>query len=75
MVDGKDFRLAVANASDESVRLFRAGDFAAAGRIELGDDADNIRVEPSTDRVFVGYGDGGLAAIDPASRRKVADTR
>jgi hypothetical protein len=23
--------------------------------------------------VFVGYGDGGLAAIDPASRRKVAD--
>jgi hypothetical protein len=67
--------LYVANGGDGSLRLFRAGDFAAAGRIELGDDADNIRVEPSTDRVFVGYGDGGLAAIDPASRQKVADIR
>jgi DNA-binding beta-propeller fold protein YncE len=65
--------LYVANGGDGSVRLFRAGDFAAAGRIELGDDADNIRIEPSTDRVFVGYGDGGLAAIDPASRQKIAD--
>jgi hypothetical protein len=65
--------LYVANAGDGSVRLFRAGDFAAAGRIELGDDADNIRVEPSTDRLFVGYGDGGLAAIDPVSRQKIAD--
>jgi DNA-binding beta-propeller fold protein YncE len=65
--------LYVANGGDGSVRLFRAGDFAAAGRIELGDDADNIRVEPTTDRVFVGYGDGGLAAIDPASRQKIAD--
>jgi DNA-binding beta-propeller fold protein YncE len=65
--------LYVANAGDGSVRLFRAGDLAAAGRIELGDDADNIRVEPSADRLFVGYGNGGLAAIDPVSRQKIAD--
>jgi DNA-binding beta-propeller fold protein YncE len=65
--------LYVANGGDGSVRLFRARDFATAGRIELGDDADNIRVEPSTERVFVGYGEGGLAAIDAASRQKVAD--
>jgi YVTN family beta-propeller protein len=36
--------LYVANASDESVRLFRAGDFAAAGRIELGETTPTIYV-------------------------------
>jgi DNA-binding beta-propeller fold protein YncE len=65
--------LYVANAGDGSVRLFRAEDFAAAGRIDLGDDADNIRVEPRTNRVFVGYGSGALAVIDPASRSKLFD--
>jgi YVTN family beta-propeller protein len=71
-VPGSD-ALYVANARDGSVRIFRAGDFSSAGRIDLGDDADNIRV--ARDRVFVGYGDGALAAIDPSSGKKVADIK
>jgi hypothetical protein len=63
----------VSNASDGSVRLFRGTDFAAMGQIELGDDADNIRIEPMTNRIFVGYGSGALAVIDPTSRSKIAD--
>jgi len=65
--------LFVANAADGSVRLFRGTDFSAAGQIDLGDDADNIRVDISANRVFVGYGGGALAVIDPASRSKIAD--
>jgi DNA-binding beta-propeller fold protein YncE len=65
--------LYVANAGDGSVRLFQGPDFAAAGRIDLGDDADNIRIDSWRNRIVVGYGKGALAAIDPASRRKVAD--
>ncbi|WP_046869410.1 YncE family protein [Microvirga massiliensis] len=65
--------LHVANAGDGSVRLFRGADFRDAGRIELGDDADNIRVDAAGRRVFVGYGGGALAAIDAESNRKVAD--
>jgi hypothetical protein len=37
--------LYVANAGDGSVRLFEGGDYKATGRIELGSDADNIRVD------------------------------
>lgn len=59
--------IAVASAGDGSVRLFRGEDFAPAGVVELGSDADNVRVDP-TGRFVVGYGDGGLAVIDPQSR-------
>jgi DNA-binding beta-propeller fold protein YncE len=63
----------VANAGDGSVRLFRAQNFAAAGEIALGQDADNVRVDRRTHRVYVGYGTGALAVIDPMTRRKIAD--
>ena len=65
--------LYVANAGDGSVHLFNAGSFAPAGQIALGSDADNIRVDAEHKQVLVGYGSGGLAVIDPASQRKIAD--
>jgi YVTN family beta-propeller protein len=65
--------LYVANAGDGSLRVFRGEGYTAAGQIDLGDDADNIRIEPTTDRVLVGYGNGGLAVIDPKSLQKTAD--
>jgi DNA-binding beta-propeller fold protein YncE len=65
--------LYVANAGDGSLRLFQGSDFTPLSRIELGADADNIRIDRWRDRLIVGYGKGGLAVIDPASRRKVAD--
>src|SRR2546430_7137256 len=65
--------LFVANAGDGSVLLFRGVDYAAAGRIDLGDDADNIRVDSASNRVFVGYGSGALAVIAPPADGKIAD--
>ena len=67
--------LYVANAGDGSVHLYRGEDFAPAGSIELGDDADNMRVDDRGKKVLIGYGEGALAEIDPATRMKVADIR
>ena len=67
--------VAVANAGDGSVRLFRGDDFTFVATIALGDDADNIRIDPRTGRLVVGYGSGGLAIIDPTSRSVVADIK
>src|ERR1700686_2449316 len=58
--------LYVANAGDGSVRLFEGSDYAARERIALGDDADNIRVDAAAHRIFIGYGSGALAVIDPS---------
>jgi DNA-binding beta-propeller fold protein YncE len=65
--------LYVANAGDGAVQLFHGADLSPAGRIELGQDADNVRIDPNTHRVIVGYGSGALAVIDPVSRKKIAD--
>jgi YVTN family beta-propeller protein len=65
--------LYVANAGDGSVRLFEGSDYNSAGRIELGSDADNIRVDAAAKQIFVGYGSGALAIIDSSTRKRVGD--
>jgi YVTN family beta-propeller protein len=65
--------LYVANAGDGSVRLFEANDYAARERIELGRDADNVRIDAAANRILVGYGSGALAVIDPSTHSKVGD--
>ena len=65
----------VANAGDGSVRVLRGEDLTPIRHIELGDDADNVRVDPARKRVLVGYGKGALAVIDPVSLAKTADIR
>jgi YVTN family beta-propeller protein len=67
--------IVVASAGDGSVRFFRAADLSPVGTVDLGDDADNVRVDPTTRHVLVGYGAGGLAIIDPASRSKLEDIK
>ena len=63
--------LFVANARDGSVKLFEGNTYAAKGQIELGNDADNIRIDAAGRRVVVGYGNGGLAILDPSTRDKI----
>lgn len=65
----------VANGGDGSVQVLRGDDLSVIGRIELGNDADNVRVDAARHRVLVGYGEGALAVIDPATRSKVGDIR
>ena len=66
-------RIVVADGGDGAVRIFRAGDLSPAGEIELGRDADDVRVDPRSGHVLVGYGGGGLAVIDPVGPAKLAD--
>ena len=68
-------RVAVANAGDGSVHFFRGEDLAAAGSLELRSDADNVRIDPRTGNVIVGYGSGGLAIIDPQKKLKIGDIK
>jgi hypothetical protein len=65
--------LFVANGRDGTVRVFKGGEFTPIGRLPLGSDADNVRVDAQTSRVIVGYGTGALAVIDPATRTKIND--
>jgi outer membrane protein assembly factor BamB len=63
-------RLVVASG-DGSVRFYAGDDLHEVARLELGDDADNIRIDPRNGHVVVGYGSGGLAVIDPDTPRVI----
>ena len=69
----------------EFITVFRSGDPTAQQDAEnarerlakggiraivLGDDADNLRVDPRTGQVVVGYGSGALAIVEPRSPRR-----
>jgi DNA-binding beta-propeller fold protein YncE len=64
---------AVASGGDGSVQFFHAADLSPAGVIDLGDDADNVRIDGKTGHIVVGYGDGALAVIDPLTSSNLAD--
>ncbi len=57
-------RLYVANGDDGTLRIFDGSSYGLLKTIKLGDDADNIRYDAETNRVYVGYGSGALAAVN-----------
>ena len=64
--------LYIASGGDGSFRIFRGMDYAPAGKIDLGSDADNVRFDAETGKLLVGYGSGALATVDPARNQKIA---
>jgi DNA-binding beta-propeller fold protein YncE len=63
----------VPNGGDGSVSVLSGDDLSKVQRIELGADADNVRLDPSTGRAVVGYGAGALAWIDPSTGNRTSD--
>ena len=63
----------VASGGDGTVTALVGVDLTDAGRIPLGDDADNVRVDAAARRIVIGYGSGALAILDAASRTKLSD--
>lgn len=66
-----DRRELVVASGDGLVRFYTGGRHELA-RINLGDDADNVRIDRRNGHVIVGYGKGGLATIDPATHKVLA---
>lgn len=64
----------VANGKDGSVRAFDASSWKMLNSISYADDADNLRVDPSSGHVWVGYGGGALGEFDTKGT-KLADIR
>lgn len=57
-----------ASRADGNLYVFDAGSFERVATIELGDDADNVRIDPRNGNAVVGYGHGALARVDLTTR-------
>lgn len=57
-------RIVVANGDDGSVVFYDGGTLAVVHTTKTSGDADNVRHDAKTGRVYVGYGNGSLSAMD-----------
>lgn len=67
-------RLAVASGQGDQCRIYDQA-LALVGTIDGLPDADNVRYDPQAKLLYVGYGSGAIAVIDPAKVAKVADIK
>ena len=49
--------------------------FAPTRAVRLGDDSDNVRYDPVTSQVFIGFGAGALAAVSASDGRMLGQAR
>ena len=59
----------VANGGNGVCNVFNAGSYGQAGSVKLAGDADNLRYGAYAERIYAGYGSGGIAVIDAVSFR------
>jgi len=67
--------VAVANGQGEGLRFISAEALERGRALALGDDADNVRYDSSARRLYVGFGDGVLAAVDPATSSVLGEVK
>src|SRR5438876_8413466 len=63
-------RLFVANDKGGVCKIYDAKSFQLVGEINFKDDADNVRYDDSSKRIYVGFGSGGIGIIS-ASEGKI----
>lgn len=63
----------VTSGGSGSLDVFDGQTYGSLAHIQLGSDADNIRFDASSKRVFAGFGDGAIGIADQSERRHTGD--
>ncbi|HZW84588.1 MAG TPA: YncE family protein [Nitrososphaerales archaeon] len=66
-VSGSD-RVYVSNGGSGVVNILDANSLSTVASISIGPDADNIRYDPNLNLVYIGYGQGAVAAMNSTSQ-------
>jgi DNA-binding beta-propeller fold protein YncE len=67
--------IAIANGQGEGVQFIDGSDFHTTMAVRLGEDSDNVRYDSAARRLFVGFGGGALAAIDPVNGKVLGEAK
>lgn len=68
-------RIFVANGDDGAVRVFDGTSYKLLDTIRFSSDADDTRFDAATHRVYVGYGEGAVAAMDSATGKVLGEIK
>src|SRR5205085_7853547 len=65
--------IAVACGGDGTLHLYNAATLNEKIHVTAGDDADNLRFDENDHHLWVGVGDGALAAFDASTLKKIME--
>jgi DNA-binding beta-propeller fold protein YncE len=68
-------RLFIANDKGGVCRIYDAKSYQTVGEINFKDDADNVRYDDSSKRIYVGFGSGGIGIINEADGKQIASIK
>jgi DNA-binding beta-propeller fold protein YncE len=64
-------RLFVANDKGGICKIYDAKSYRNVGEIDFKDDADNVRYDNSSKRVYVGFGSGGIGIVNAQESKTI----
>jgi hypothetical protein len=63
--------IAVASGDEGTFKVFDGATYLLVKTVGALDDADNVRFDPNTKLIYVGYAEGALAVIDAATMKPI----
>jgi DNA-binding beta-propeller fold protein YncE len=68
-------RLFIANDKGGICKIYDAKSYQNVGEIDFKDDADNVRYDDATKKIYVGFGSGGIGIINAADGKQVGSIK
>jgi DNA-binding beta-propeller fold protein YncE len=68
-------RLFVANDKDGIVKIYDAKSLQVIGELNFKDDADNVRYDDVLKKLYVGFGNGGIAVVNAPDGKQVGSIK
>jgi DNA-binding beta-propeller fold protein YncE len=68
-------RLFVANDKGRTLKIFEGKSSEPLGEVNFKDDADNVRFDDATKKVYVGFGNGGIAVVNAPDGKQIGSIK
>ena len=68
-------RIFVANDKGGICKIYDGKSFQPVGELNFKDDADNIRYDEATKKIYIGFGSGGIAVINAPDGKQVGSIK
>lgn len=68
-------RLLVANDDHGICKIFDGKSFQQLKELDLNDDADNVRYDDDAKKIYVGFGDGGIAIVNASDGKQAGSIK
>jgi len=68
-------RLFIANDKGGICKIYDGKSFQVVGELDLKDDADNVRYDEDTKKIYVGFGSGGIAVVNAPDLKQIGSIK